>query len=163
MLQRRAEQAVLAALVHHPGLIAEFAEDLGAIQLGSADLDAVLRALLDVAAGGENLDSIELCRHLRQMVTAPAVEMVANPDVSRLEPFADPAATTDAARAGVQGFMARYRERAAHEEAREEAQRFAATMDDDSLARLEATKRAVRAAADAEDTAEPGGDDIPST
>jgi len=166
MLQRRAEQAVLAALVHHPALIGEFADDLGAIRLGSEDLDTVLRALLDVAADGTNLDSIEVCRHLREMVTAPAVETVANPDVSRLEPFADPSVTIDTARAGVRAFMARYRERAAHDEAREEAQRFAATMDDDGLARLEASKRAARAAEDADggdDVAEPGGDDISST
>jgi DNA primase len=164
MLRRRAEQAVLAALVHHPALIGEFADDLGAIQLECADLDTVLRALLDVAADGTNLDSIEVCRHLRQMVTAPAVETVTNPDVSRLEPFADPAAKMDTARAGVQAFMARYRERAAQAEAREEAQRFAATMDDDSLARLEVTKRAARATATAGDEGdEPVGYDIPRT
>ena len=168
MLQRRAEQAMLAALVHHPALIGEFAEELATIRLTSTDLDTLLRALLDVAADHANLDSIELCRHLRQMVTAPDPDAVTKADAARLEPFADPAAAIDQARAGVRAFMERYRERAARDETREEAQRFAATMDDESLARLEAAKRAARAAADpdgdgGEPEATPGAGDPPTT
>ncbi len=162
MLQRRSEQAMLAALVHHPGLIAEFAEELATIRLTSTDLDGLLRALLDVAANHANLDSIELCRHLRQMVSTPVLEAVTAADPARLEPFADPAAPVEDARAGVRAFMDRDRERAALDETRQEAQRFAATMDDDSLARLEAAKRAARSAREA-DGDEPAGDAAPGT
>lgn len=141
MLQRRQEQAVLAALIHHPSLLRDFIEDLASITLASADLDGVLRRLLDLAATRDNLDSIELCRHLRQTTDGQAVDAVMRRDLRQLWPFADPAATAQDARAGVQQFMELYREREALDETRAEGQRFAATMDDDSLARLEAKQR----------------------
>ena len=117
-LERRQEQAFIAAFLHHPGLLVEFAEELAEIALSSADLDRLRRDLLDVAAIHENLDAIELGRHLRQIADSSVVDAVKNPDLYRLWPFADPAGTIQDARAGVQHILSLYRERAALAETR---------------------------------------------
>jgi DNA primase len=144
MLRRRQEQAFVAALLNHPGLINELAEDLATLSLESADLERVLRHMLDLAAQGERLDSIELGRHLRRIAEDSVVDSVTNRDIYRLWPFADPAATVQTARSGVRHFMDLYRERAAQAETRAEGQRLAASMDGEALTRLAARQRATR-------------------
>jgi DNA primase len=63
-LQKGTERGVLYALVNHPEIILDRAEDLAEAGFGTQDLDRLLRALLDYAADHPNLDRDSLRCHL---------------------------------------------------------------------------------------------------
>ena len=65
-LRRRQEQVLLAALVNHPALLLDYAEDLAVLRLESADLDRFRQAMVDVIAREPDLDSDALKCHLSE-------------------------------------------------------------------------------------------------
>ncbi len=142
-LQRRQEQVLIATLVNHPTLLLESAEELAEFALKGRDTDALRRHLLDLAAEGQELDTVEIRRHLRQVTEEPRLDAVLSREIYRLWPFAEPAATVQEARAGLRHLLDLYRERTAVNETVEEGRRLAESMDQEHLARLEAKQRAV--------------------
>ena len=61
---RRQEELLLATVLCHPRLLGELVEDLAALVLESADLDALRNCLIDCHARSENLDADALQLHL---------------------------------------------------------------------------------------------------
>jgi DNA primase len=126
-----------------PGLLADFAEELAEVELSGRDLDRYRQALLDLAAERQDLDTVEIRRHLRQLTEEAAVDALLNRNLYRLWPFAEPGATVQDARDGVRHVLDLYRERSALHDTQEEGRRLAEAMDRESLARLEAKQKAV--------------------
>lgn len=141
-LRRRQEQALLAALVNHPGLLAEFAEELADVALTGPDLERFRGVLLDFAAEEQHLDRVDIRRHLRHLAEEACLEAFGR-DVYRLWPFAGPDAAEQDAREGIRHVLDMYRARSAVHETHAEGQRLASVMDRESLARLEAKQRAI--------------------
>ena len=142
-LQRRQEQVLIATLVNHPTLLLESAEELAEFTLQGRDTDAMRRRLLDLASEGQELDTVEIRRHLRQISEGPQLDAVLSREIYRLWPFAEPAATVQEARTGLRHLLDLYRERTAVNETVEEGRRLAESMDQEHLARLAAKQRAV--------------------
>jgi DNA primase len=101
----RPAEALLAALINHPGLLVEEFETLARIELPSAELDSIHKEILNVAACNPDLDSATLQNHLMAVGLAGTVQALLQPNLYIHWSFANPAAGLDAARAGVKGIM----------------------------------------------------------
>ncbi|MBK1698954.1 DNA primase [Rhodovibrio salinarum] len=141
-LQHRQEQALIATLVNHPATLLENAEELAEIALAYRDTDILRRRLLDLALERQELDTVEICSHLRQVPDGTQLETALSREVYRLWPFADPGASVQDARQGLRHLLNLYRDRSAKDEAVEEGRRLAESMNQESLARLEAKRKA---------------------
>ena len=142
--RRRHEQVLLAALVNHPAQIAENAEELAHIELGSQDFCDFCQALVDLAARDPDLDTEALNRHLCGQGFSGLLRGLLHLDVYVLGGFARPDASPDEARNGVQYFLEGYRSRQAALEAAEAGGHLAEAITDETLARLEAKQWLLR-------------------
>jgi DNA primase len=142
-LQHRQEQALVATLVNHPATLLENAEELAEIALVYRDTDRLRRRLLDLAAERQEIDTVEIHSHLRQVPDGTQLDAALSREVYRLWPFAEPGASVQDARQGLRHLLDLYRERTATNEAVEEGRRLADSMNAESLARLEAKQKAV--------------------
>jgi len=103
---------VLAALVNHPALLAEFDDALVHMELPEPELDSLRRETLNVAwesgriEGGE-LDSVALISKLRQCGMGPVLESVLHPDVYMLAQYARPHVELDVVRRGLRHMVGR--------------------------------------------------------
>ncbi len=143
-LRRRQEQVLLAALVNHPAQIAENAEELASVELGSPDFCDFCRALVDLAARDPDLDTEAVNRHLSGQGFTGLLRDILHADVYVHGRFARPDASPDEARNGVQDVLEGYRRRQAALEAEEAGRHLAEAMTDEALARLEAKQRLIR-------------------
>jgi DNA primase len=141
-LQHRQEQALIATLVNHPATLLENAEDLAEIALVYRDTDILRRRLLDLAVERQEIDTVEIRGHLRQVPDGTQLDAALSREVYRLWPFADPGASVQDARQGLRHLFDLYRDRSAKDEAVEEGRRLAESMTQESLARLEAKRKA---------------------
>jgi len=144
LLRRRQEQVLLAALVNHPAQIAENAEELAHIELGSPDFCDFGRVLVDLAARDPDLDTEALNRHLCVQGFSGLLRGLLHTDVYVHGRFSRPDASPDEARNGVQSVLEGYRRRQAALEAEEAGRHLAEAMTDEALARLEAKQRLIR-------------------
>lgn len=99
-MNRRAQQAVLAAMINHPALRDEFAEALGALTF-DPDLDKVLQRLQNLFAERIDLDFAAIKTHFHQGGDERLLEGVLERQVYVLAPFAAPGATVEGAREGL--------------------------------------------------------------
>ncbi|MEX2615759.1 MAG: DNA primase [Alphaproteobacteria bacterium] len=99
-MNRRAQQAVLAAMINHPALRDEFAEALGALTF-DPDLDKVLQRLQNLFAERIDLDFAAIKAHFHQSGEERLLEGVLERQVYVLAPFAAPGATVEGAREGL--------------------------------------------------------------
>ncbi len=106
---RRRQQIVLAALVNHPELIEEFAEELVAIEL-DPDLDKLREALHQWAASRPGLDAGTLCCHLSDSGFGSVLEGLLGTQVLGHARFARSDAAPDAAREGIRHTLALLRQ-----------------------------------------------------
>jgi DNA primase len=141
-LQHRQEQALIATLVNHPATLLENAEELAEIALVYRDTDILRRRLLDLAVERQEIDTVEIRGHLRQVPDGTQLDPALSREVYRLWPFADPSASVQDARQGLRHLLDLYRDRSAKNEAVEEGRRLAESMNQESLARLEAKRKA---------------------
>ena len=144
LLVQRQEQVLLAALVNHPGLIVEHAEDLAEVQLTSAELTAFCRLLVDLSARNPDLDSDGLKCHLSDQGYSGILCAVLRPDVYVHGRFARPGTSPEEARDGVRHILEVQRGRQAASETEEAGRHLAEAMTEDALARLEAKQRQLR-------------------
>ena len=141
-LQHRQEQALIATLVNHPATLLENAEELAEIALVYRDTDLLRRRLLDLAVERQEIDTVEIRGHLRQVPDGTQLDAALSREVYRLWPFADPSASVQDARQGLRHLLGLYRDRTAKDEAVEEGRRLAESMNQESLARVEAKSKA---------------------
>ena len=141
-LQHRQEQALIATLVNHPATLFENAEELAGVALVYRDTDLLRRRLLDLAVERQEIDTVEIRSHLRQVPDGTPLDLALSREVYRLWPFADPEASVQDARQGLRHLLDLYRDRTAKDEAVEEGRRLAESMTQEGLARLEAKRNA---------------------
>ncbi len=135
---------MLAALINHPALIAENAEVLAHIELGSPDFRDFCQAMVDLAARDPDLDTEALNSHLCGQGFSGLLRRLLHLDVYALGGFARPNTSLEEARNGVQYFLEGYRIRQAALEAEEAGRNLAEAMTEETLARLEAKQRLMR-------------------
>lgn len=140
-LRRRQEQVLLAALVNHPALLLDYAEDLAVLKLESADLDRFRQAIVDAIAREPDLDSDALKCHLSEEEGSGLLGELLSSDVYVHGKFARPATDSLAAREGIGHVLAVFRERQAAADTEEAARQLAVDMSEDHLARMRAQQQ----------------------
>jgi len=140
-LRRRQDQVLLAALVNHPSVLLEYAEDLAALTLESIDLDRFRQQLVDVVAHEPDLDSDALKCHLSEQGYVGLLGELLSSEVYVHGKFARPATDSVAAREGIGHVLAVFRERQAAVYTEEAARQLAVDMSEDHLARVRAQQQ----------------------
>ncbi len=137
---RRAQQAILAALIHHPRLRDEFDEALDAVEF-EPDLDKLRQQLQNLFAKSAHLDIEGIRAHFTVGGDIALLEGLLEKQVLVLAPFADPRAAIEEARRGLGHLI----DRRVHERLRQEVVELgrsaAASADEAGLARALAAKR----------------------
>jgi DNA primase len=144
LLLRRQAQVLLAALVNHPELIAENAEELAGFTLFQWNLGNFSGLLVDLVAREPDLDTAGLKCHLSDQGYSGILGEILGPAVYVHGGFARPEGSLDEARNGVQDILKVYRRRLATSETEEAGRHLAEDMSEDRLARLEAKRRLIR-------------------
>jgi DNA primase len=102
LLRYRREQVLMAGLVNHAGLVEEFADDLGKVNLSDPKLDKLRQEILKISARDAGLDVAKLARHLMDQGFAEILQSLSGPEISRVHgPFTRADAPADEAREGV--------------------------------------------------------------
>ncbi len=140
-LRRRQEQVLLAALVNHPALLLDYAEDLAVLKLESLDLDRLRQSMVDAIAREPDLDTDALKCHLSEEEGSGLLGELLSSDVYVHGKFARPATDSLAAREGIGHVLAVFRERQAAADTEEAARQLAVDMSEDHLARMRAQQQ----------------------
>jgi len=140
-LRRRQEQVLLAALVNHPELLVERAEDLVALTFESEDLRRFSQALLDLAAEAPDLDSEALKCHLSKLGHAKVLSGLLHRQVYAQGACARPETPIVEVRKVWDRVAAMQRQRQADAETLEAEQQLAVDMSEQNLVRLQAKQR----------------------
>ena len=144
LLLRRQAQVLLAALVNHPELIAESAEEMTGFALFQGKLGKFYGFLVDLVAREPDLDSEGLRCHLSEQGYSGVLSDISSPEVYVHGRFARPEGSLDEARDGVEDILKAYRRRQAAWDAEEAGRILAEDMSEEGLARLEAKRRLIR-------------------
>ncbi|MEE8499947.1 MAG: DNA primase [Kiloniellales bacterium] len=144
LLRRRRAQVLLAALVNHPQLIAEHAEELAGFTLFQQYFGSFCEHMVDFVAREPDLDTVGLKCHLSDRGYSGILGEILSPEVYVHGGFARPEGSLDEARDGVQDVLKVYRKRQAASETEEAGRHLAEDMSEERLARLEAKRRLVR-------------------
>jgi DNA primase len=99
-LRRRGQEILLAALINHPFLLHEVAEDLAALHLTAGDLDKLCHEILRLHALNPDLDDTALKLHLTENGFGRVVQGLLSPQVLTHAAFARAGADADAVRMG---------------------------------------------------------------
>ena len=142
-LRERWVRGVLAAMINHPALALEFAQELAELDCDSAaPLDRLRHEILGLAAGGEGVDPAGWRAHLEESASlSNTVRGVLCEAVYSLAPFARPAVAEADARKGVEQVFAEYRRKAAERDLKAAAE---SADDKESLERITAQTEEVR-------------------
>lgn len=105
-MNRRSQQAVLAALINHAALRDEFTEALEAVAF-DPDLDKILQRLQNLFAGRIDLDLAAIRTHFSESGDERMLEGVLHRQVYVLAPFAAPDAGIEGAREGLRHLIGR--------------------------------------------------------
>ncbi len=100
LLRRRSEQALLAAILNHPVLLDELAEELASFDFSAPELDKLRGAILNLAALHSELDAQRLRDHLCQDGFTRAVDGLLNSQVYNHARFSRPDAELAVVREG---------------------------------------------------------------
>ena len=103
------ERIVLAVLINHPRLLDQHAEAVSKVRLPTAQLDSMLRAIINLAGSTAELDSAAVQRHLLEHGFGEPLQLVMNPRVYRQASFAAPDAGPDMAEAALHDILAWHR------------------------------------------------------
>jgi DNA primase len=125
-------EILLAILLNHPELIAEYCETLAGLALGTPELEKILKEILDFA-GRSELDTAALKSHLMAAGLAAAAARLEQPSLYKLWSFAGPTADLETARAGLDHLLGRFHER----ELEAEVHKVAGEVSDEGQTRLQ--------------------------
>jgi len=117
---------ILRALINHPWLLDEYAEEVAELRIAWPQLAVLRDALLDLHSGVDNLDTIDLSDHLARLGQEPALATIGRLTAHEVAGFSHPDASGDVVLTGWhECFTARRCEALdeAIEEARREAER----------------------------------------
>ncbi|MEE9210319.1 MAG: DNA primase, partial [Kiloniellales bacterium] len=109
LLRQRRAQVLLAALVNHPQLIAEHAEELAGFTLFQRNFGSFCELMVDFIAREPDLDTVGLKCHLSDQGYSGILGEILSPEVYVHGGFARPEGSLDEARDGVQDVLKVYR------------------------------------------------------
>jgi DNA primase len=164
-LRHRQEQALLAAVINHPEILSEHAEDLPGLDLVNEDLRRICRSLVDLAAHSQDLDTETLKRHLCAQGFAKVLEGLLARPVQSLWPFVKPDFPLEHARVNWAHLVAQHRDRRIAAETEQAVRQLAEDLTEQNLARLQAHQRSAEGGKEtgvAFDPLETAGSDEPS-
>jgi len=98
VLAMRQQQALLATIVNHPELVADFGEEIGTLRLPSPELDRLRQEIIKLWS--PDLDAPALQRHLSEHGFAEVLSQLLSQDVYELASFAQAQADSEAVRRG---------------------------------------------------------------
>jgi len=137
---RRAQQAILAALINHPPLRDEFDEDIGNIDF-EPDLDKLRQQLQNLFTGNADLDLETIRAHFSKSDSALLLDSVLDKKFYVMAPFARPDASVEDARRGLGHLISRRVHDRLRREVKELGQSAAASADEAGLAKVLAAKK----------------------
>lgn len=139
---QRRQLVLLAALMNHPQLLAEFAEDLAGISFADSDLDSARQHVLDCAAGSLSSDTTQsLRRDLEKAGLARVVERIDHMLADGTDWFAGSGAADSDAEIGVRHILALHRRsETLHRELTAAERAFQSDMTDANWLRLQSIK-----------------------
>ncbi|NKB55554.1 MAG: DNA primase [Alphaproteobacteria bacterium] len=137
---RRAQQAILAALINHPLLRDEFDEALEAVTF-EPDLDNLRQQLQNLFAGSADLDLEAIRAHFTRGDVTSLLDGVLDKQVYVMAPFASPRADVEEARRGLGHLIGRRVHERLRHEVTELGRSAAASADEAGLAKALAAKQ----------------------
>lgn len=137
---RRAQQAILAALINHLPLRDEFDEELGDIDF-EPDLDNLRQQLQNLFTGSVDLDLEAIRAHFSHGDSALLLDSVLDKQVYVMAPFASPHASVEDARRGLGHLIGRRVHDRLRREVTELGRSAAASADEAGLAKAFAAKQ----------------------
>ena len=111
LLQRRAQEVLLALLLNHPFLLAEVGEELAQFELSDRALDRLCREILRLHSLHPDLDAAALKLHLSNSGFGQDLAGILSPQVLNHAGFARPGADAEDVRLGWNHTKARLQER----------------------------------------------------
>ena len=139
-LRRRHEQVLLATVINHTELIAEFGEALGIIEFSDPELDKFRQEILNHFGALQDLDSTGVERHLKDQGFSDVLAGILHPDVYVHAGFARPGSPLKAAHHGLLQAIARCREPDLQAQLSEAERALAENPTEENWARLEQLK-----------------------
>ncbi len=113
----RQQQVLVAALITHPALLDEVAEEFGTVSLPSRDLDGLRQemlasvGLIEPKDGESEVDTEALKNHLHRKGFGPAVDRLLGRELYELWPFVRAGSDIEDARQGWRQIFDRFRQR----------------------------------------------------
>jgi DNA primase len=137
LLQRRAQEVLLALLLNHPFLLAEIGEELAQFELADRGLDRLCREILRLHGLHPDLDAAALKLHLSNSGFGQELAGILSSRVLTHAGFARPGAEAEEVRLGWNHTKARLQERRLLSTQISEAERQAADGTDETWSRLQ--------------------------
>jgi DNA primase len=141
VLEMRRFQGFLAAVLNHPGILDQLAEDFGNLHPPGRDLDNLRQEILKTWT--PDIDSGALKNHLKALGFSEILDRVLSREVYEAAPFAHPAQALAAAIKGWRHSYELLSRRRARSDIDEAERDHAASMTEESLTRLRALQRQV--------------------
>lgn len=140
VLKRRLEQALIACVVNHPGLLDTFAEDLAMINVSDPMLDKLRQEILKLHALAEELDSTGLKNQLSNQGNGDILQSVLSSEVYVHAGFARADAPEEDVRTGFLEVLSRQLEPARRADLEEARQYYINDPTDENWQRFEKLK-----------------------
>jgi hypothetical protein len=135
-MRERQERVLISILINHNEMVHGFAEQLADISLGNAELDRVLREILNVAGDQPDLDSRALQDHLSQCGYQEVLLGILNAKIYRQAKFASPEASVEMVSTALVEIIASYRSNSLNSERRAAKKELADEMTTENSERL---------------------------
>tara|TARA_B110000116_G_scaffold131258_1_gene113916 strand:- start:4585 stop:6390 length:1806 start_codon:yes stop_codon:yes gene_type:complete len=135
-MRERQERVLISILINHNEMVHGFAEQLADISLGNAELDRVLREILNVAGDQPDLDSRALQDHLSQCGYQEVLLGILNAKIYRQAKFASPEASVEMVSTALVEIIASYRSNSLNSERRAAKKELAEEMTTENSERL---------------------------
>ncbi len=144
--RQRQEREFLAILVNHPGFAHLHLEELAALEFQNAELERFKASVIDCLATLPEVDSEALRRQLSSLGYAALLDQVLSSAVYALCAAARPGAPQEQVERMLETLLADFARSRAQEAIREAEARVAEDLTEETMASLEAAKRAYEAA-----------------
>jgi DNA primase len=135
------EALIIAALLNHPWLLGEQAEEVSAIEFSTPALVRLRSAMLSIDAGHKSLDRQSLRSHLRNLELGKAIDLIERAITHKCDRFAEPDAGRTEVEAGWRHALALHDRQSGLRKALEAAeQEWHETESEDAFARIREIK-----------------------
>lgn len=133
---RYRESLLLRALINHPWMIEDVAEELADAGFRDTSFRSLRDALLNACADEKNLDTTTLRNHLEVSGFAPTLEHIERLATNKCHVFAEPDADRVVAETGWRHTLSLHRRQSLRDQLAEAEREYSINLDEDALARI---------------------------